>query len=117
MAQCRFGNTQHASGGREATAVNYLHKVEEVVQVKHERPHRPLHWTLSFIVASFSTGSPATISPACRDRQSRLDATNLHLGENVMSDPTRPYEPLTAENAALVLVDYQVGLFTGVRDF
>ena len=34
-----------------------------------------------------------------------------------MSDPTRPYEPLTAENAALVLVDHQVGLFTGVRDF
>ena len=27
-----------------------------------------------------------------------------------------PYEPLTSENAALVLVDHQVGLMTGVRD-
>src|SRR5713101_3493422 len=39
------------------------------------------------------------------------------LQENVMSDPTRPYEPLTSENAALVLVDHQVGLMTGVRDY
>ena len=30
---------------------------------------------------------------------------------------TRPYSPLTAENAALVLVDHQVGLMTGVRDY
>jgi nicotinamidase-related amidase len=28
----------------------------------------------------------------------------------------RAYEPLTTENAALVLVDHQVGLLTGVRD-
>ena len=27
-----------------------------------------------------------------------------------------PYEPLTSENAALVLIDHQVGLMTGVRD-
>ena len=33
-----------------------------------------------------------------------------------MSDKNRPYEPLTAKNAALVLVDHQVGLMTGVRD-
>jgi nicotinamidase-related amidase len=39
------------------------------------------------------------------------------LQENAMSDPTRPYEPLTSENAALVLVDHQVGLMTGVRDY
>jgi nicotinamidase-related amidase len=31
--------------------------------------------------------------------------------------PIRPYEPLTSENAALVLVDHQVGLMTGVRDY
>ena len=30
--------------------------------------------------------------------------------------PSRTYEPLTAENAALVLVDQQIGLMTGVRD-
>lgn len=29
----------------------------------------------------------------------------------------RAYEPLTADNAALVLVDHQVGLLTGVRDY
>ena len=45
-------------------------------------------------------------------------ATHLSfLQENVMSDPTRPYEPLTSENAALILVDHQVGLMTGVRDY
>ncbi len=33
-----------------------------------------------------------------------------------MSDGNRAYEPLTSENAALVLVDHQVGLMTGVRD-
>src|SRR5262244_1269908 len=33
-----------------------------------------------------------------------------------MFDRSRPYDPLTAENAALVLVDHQVGLMTGVRD-
>jgi hypothetical protein len=32
-----FKNTQRASGGGEAAAINHLHKVEEVVQVKHSR--------------------------------------------------------------------------------
>jgi nicotinamidase-related amidase len=34
-----------------------------------------------------------------------------------MSDRSRAYEPLTFENAALILVDHQVGLMTGVRDY
>jgi nicotinamidase-related amidase len=34
-----------------------------------------------------------------------------------MFDRTSPYEPLTSESAALVLVDHQVGLMTGVRDY
>ena len=34
-----------------------------------------------------------------------------------MSDPNHPHEPLTSENAALVLVDHQIGLMTGVRDY
>jgi len=34
-----------------------------------------------------------------------------------MPSQFRPYEPLTSENAALVLVDHQVGLLTGVRDY
>jgi nicotinamidase-related amidase len=36
--------------------------------------------------------------------------------DNAMPN-TRLYEPLTSENAALVLVDHQVGLMTGVRDY
>ena len=43
-------------------------------------------------------------------------ATNF-LEKNAMSNPTRFYEPLTSENAALVLIDHQVGLMTGVRDY
>src|SRR5690242_18582350 len=34
-----------------------------------------------------------------------------------MTSQARPYEPLTFQNAALVLVDHQVGLMTGVRDY
>src|SRR6478609_8340372 len=33
-----------------------------------------------------------------------------------MFDRKRPYEPLTSDNAALILIDHQVGLMTGVRD-
>jgi nicotinamidase-related amidase len=34
-----------------------------------------------------------------------------------MTRQTRPYEPLSSENAALILVDHQIGLMTGVRDY
>jgi nicotinamidase-related amidase len=34
-----------------------------------------------------------------------------------MTDKIQPYEPLASENAALILVDHQVGLMTGVRDY
>src|SRR5713226_10640547 len=37
--------------------------------------------------------------------------------DNAMTRQTRPYEPLTSENAALILVDHQIGLMTGVRDY
>jgi nicotinamidase-related amidase len=37
--------------------------------------------------------------------------------ERDMTQEARRYEPLTSENAALVLVDHQVGLMTGVRDY
>jgi nicotinamidase-related amidase len=33
-----------------------------------------------------------------------------------MFDRSHPYEPLTSDNAALVLIDHQIGLMTGVRD-
>jgi nicotinamidase-related amidase len=45
-------------------------------------------------------------------------ATHLSfLEENAMFNATHPYEPLTSQNAALVLVDHQVGLMSGVRDY
>jgi nicotinamidase-related amidase len=34
-----------------------------------------------------------------------------------MTNQIHPYDPLTSENAALVLIDHQVGLLTGVRDY
>ena len=34
-----------------------------------------------------------------------------------MTIQVRPYEPLTSDNVALILVDHQVGLMTGVRDY
>jgi len=44
-------------------------------------------------------------------------ATTLPVSQESAMPTTRPYEPLTSENAALVLVDHQVGLMTGVRDY
>ena len=43
-------------------------------------------------------------------------ATPPSSKDNAMPN-TRPYEPLTSENATLVLVDHQVGLMSGVRDY
>src|SRR5437016_10651749 len=37
--------------------------------------------------------------------------------ENTMNSQAQPYQPLTSKNAAVVLVDHQVGLMTGVRDY
>jgi len=34
-----------------------------------------------------------------------------------MTDQRKPYTPLNTDNSALVLVDHQVGLMTGVRDY
>src|SRR5882762_1971758 len=34
-----------------------------------------------------------------------------------MTNQVRPYQPLTSENAVLILVDHQIGLMTGVRDY
>jgi nicotinamidase-related amidase len=37
--------------------------------------------------------------------------------ETAMTDQRKPYTPLNTDNSALVLVDHQVGLMTGVRDY
>src|SRR3989441_4655676 len=51
-------------------------------------------------------------------RRCQTAATCDHRSkENAMPDSVRAYQPLTSENAALVLVDHQIGLMTGVRDY
>src|SRR6202045_5445736 len=39
------------------------------------------------------------------------------IGGNAMPNPAPIYEPLTSENSALVLIDHQIGLMSGVRDY
>jgi hypothetical protein len=46
-----------------------------------------------------------------------LADSRINAKENAMNNQSRPYEPLTFQNAALILVDHQVGLMTGVRDY
>jgi nicotinamidase-related amidase len=46
-----------------------------------------------------------------------LPQLSFFLEEDAMFNPAHPYEPLTSENSALVLVDHQVGLMSGVRDY
>jgi nicotinamidase-related amidase len=63
-------------------------------------------------------GQPITVLSAIAERnllargRSQLTAD----GADNMTMQARLYEPLTSQNAALVLVDHQVGLMTGVRD-
>ncbi|MGB6171838.1 MAG: hypothetical protein WBG12_07730 [Xanthobacteraceae bacterium] len=47
----------------------------------------------------------------------RLHAAITIREEDTMPNPIHIYAPLTTENAALVLVDHQVGLMSGVRDY
>src|SRR5438132_8716011 len=49
----------------------------------------------------------------------RIHRLQVHkrVKENAMNNQIHTYEPLTFENAALVLVDHQVGLRTGVPDY
>jgi nicotinamidase-related amidase len=42
---------------------------------------------------------------------------NEILKETTVTNQSKPYEPLTVDNAALILVDHQIGLMTGVRDY
>jgi nicotinamidase-related amidase len=44
-------------------------------------------------------------------------AVTTILEEDAMPNPIHIYEPLASENAALVLIDHQVGLMSGVRDY
>src|SRR6266576_3033361 len=39
------------------------------------------------------------------------------IQESTMTNQNHLYQPLTSQNAALVLVDHQVGLMSGVRDY
>src|ERR1700739_3813227 len=44
------------------------------------------------------------------------DRYSVTQKETAMNNQVHPYEPLSSQNAALILVDHQVGLMTGVRD-
>jgi len=66
-------------------------------------------------VQSTGLGVPATVLGVAPFAAA---ATRLSFPkENAMSEQTHAYEPLTSENAAVILVDHQVGLMTGVRDY
>src|SRR5256712_13595300 len=53
-----------------------------------------------------------------RQRPSGIAGLRVAMKEETrMTDQGKPYPPLTADNSALVLVDHQVGLMTGVRDY
>jgi nicotinamidase-related amidase len=43
--------------------------------------------------------------------------SGFHSEGKCLFNPARPYEPLTSGNSALVLVDHQIGLMSGVRDY
>ena len=75
---------------------------------------RGLHATAS-ILQSTTFGAAAIILGAAPISAATQPSTFLRR----MSWQTQlhPYEPLTSENAALVLIDHQVGLMTGVRDY
>jgi hypothetical protein len=77
-------------------------KLEEALMERREF----LQSTLVSAAATFLGGARKTNA-----------ATTLPFSkDNAMANTIRPYELLTSENAALVLVDHQVGLMTGVRD-
>jgi hypothetical protein len=56
-------------------------------------------------------GTAVTVAGAAPPAASTL------LKESTVPNQAQPYEPLTSDNAAVVLVDHQVGLMTGVRDY
>src|SRR2546426_9264090 len=60
------------------------------------------------VAAASLIGAAPTLAATAQPQLSR---------ENAMTNQNRPYEPLTSENAALVLIDHQIGLMTGVRDY
>src|SRR6266404_315389 len=56
-------------------------------------------------------------NPCSHPRSSKQRLKPRQAKESTMKGQAQPYQPLTSENAALVLVDHQVGLMTGVRDY
>jgi nicotinamidase-related amidase len=47
----------------------------------------------------------------------RFSKRDMNFKETTVTNQSKPYEPLTADNSALILVDHQIGLMTGVRDY
>src|SRR5436309_6998920 len=63
------------------------------------------------------TAARSNLDPFGPPRSSKQRLKPGHAKESTMKGEAQPYQPLTSENAALVLVDHQVGLMTGVRDY
>jgi hypothetical protein len=61
-------------------------------------------------------GAHCGLDATLLDYVSEVDHAHERI-ERLERGQAQPYRPLTSENAALVLVDHQVGLLTGVRDY
>src|ERR1700744_2093093 len=73
-------------------------------QTKHWgwNPRRPRKWTAE------------RFSDAAKAGHSRNSGIKR---ETTMTELQTTYAPLTPENSAVILIDHQVGLMTGVRDY
>src|SRR6202030_4447208 len=77
-----FGIRSVAAGGRKPAAVNYLHKIKEIVEIQHR--NRPCSWTLSCDFRDFWADSPPLSFPA---RKSKIDE---HAHDAASESPGRP---------------------------
>src|SRR5689334_16902335 len=103
MAQRRLRDAQRSARSREATAIDHLYEVVEVVQVKHAPApsSNPLDagsdsWRLLMHASSNYTQCPRR-RPRGAAHARAVFAKPLTPG-GVMFDQNRPYEPLTSEN-------------------
>jgi hypothetical protein len=111
MAQGRFREAKRAAGSGKPTAVDDLHKIKEVVQLEHADLQIVQPFGRYVRACRLFGRSSSDYLSTCRP-----NVINS-LQEHVVLDQQRPYEQLTSENAALILIDHKVGLMTGVRDY
>ncbi len=69
-------------------------------------------WNVRRAISDLEILRRTLVALACRHTSNLTQAK-----ENAMTNQIHLYEPLTSQNAALVLVDHQVGHMTGVHDY